>query len=86
MSPPGGTAATLGSSGGSTSAEAGIRAAHAILDSIGLEMSPSRVSRLVRRFEARVERNGWSFFEFFTNAIRHDDANQPAHQGGRDGW
>lgn len=47
-----------------------VNAAHAILDSCGLEMSPSKVSRLVRQFEARVERNGWSFFDFFTNAIQ----------------
>jgi hypothetical protein len=36
-------------------------------------MSPRKVNRLVRRFEARVQRNGWSFFEFFTNAIRLTD-------------
>jgi hypothetical protein len=74
MSPPGRSAAPR--SGGTTSAEAkspteqAIRAAHAILGSNGLEMSPSKISRLVRRFAFRVENNGWSFFEFFTNAIR----------------
>jgi hypothetical protein len=31
-------------------------------------MSPSKVSRLVRRFEARVERNGMTFHEFLVNA------------------
>jgi hypothetical protein len=50
--------------------ELAIQAAHSILDGIGLEMSPSKISRLVRRFAFRVERNGWSFFEFFTTAIR----------------
>ncbi|OBI52927.1 hypothetical protein A5705_04870 [Mycobacterium sp. E787] len=33
-------------------------------------MSPRRVNRLVRQFQARVERNGWKFFEFFANALR----------------
>lgn len=33
-------------------------------------MSPRKVSRLVRQFEKRVERNGWSFFEFFANAVQ----------------
>lgn len=76
MSPPGGITATR-SSGGSLSAEAkrqtrelAIRAAHAILDARGMEMSPSKISRLVRRFAFRVERNGWNFFEFFSTAVR----------------
>ncbi|WP_237112610.1 hypothetical protein [Mycobacteroides abscessus] len=61
--------------GGTTSAEARgqmrhyVQIAHATLAECGIEMSPSKVSRLVRRFSARVERNGWGFFEFFSNAV-----------------
>jgi hypothetical protein len=63
-------------SGGTTSAEANsqtqqaISAAHVILANVGIRMSPSKVSRLVRQFEARVMRNGWTFFEFLGNAAQ----------------
>jgi hypothetical protein len=63
-------------SGGFTSAEAtsqtqqAINAAHVILANCGVGMSPSKVSRLVRQFEARVARNGWTLFEFLTNAVQ----------------
>lgn len=63
------TARTHPASGGSTSAEATearIRAAHAITAALDLTMSASKIMRLVRRFEARIERNGWNFFEFFS--------------------
>jgi hypothetical protein len=75
MSPPAASAATR-PSGGSKSAEANsqteqaIRAAHVVLGGCGVEMSPSKVSRLIRQFEARVLRNGWTFFEFFANAVQ----------------
>jgi hypothetical protein len=66
-------------SGGTTSAEATsqterlIRAAHYILGILDVGMSPSRVTRLVRRYETRAQRGtrgflevaGWSFIEFF---------------------
>lgn len=61
-------------SGGFTSAEAKsqteqlTRIAHATLADCGMEMAPSKVSRLVRSFQHRVAGNGWSFFEFFANA------------------
>ena len=65
-------------SGGNTSAEARIRAAHAVLDHCGYPMSPSKVMRLVRTFESRVAANGFSFFDFFANAIQLDAARRRA--------
>lgn len=58
-------------SGGTKSAETDqlVRIAHATLADCGMEMSPSKVSRLVRKFQARVQHNGWAFFEFFANAL-----------------
>jgi len=41
-----------------------IKAAHIALTHAGISLSPSRVSRIVRRFEAHVRRNGWSGFSF----------------------
>jgi hypothetical protein len=64
MSPP---TSTKPRSGGSISAEArsqtqqAITATHTILANLGIEMSPSKVSRLVRQYEARVMRNGWTY-------------------------
>ena len=62
-------------SGGSTNADAAtgqtqglIRLAHDLLDNLHLAMSPSRVSRLVRRYEACVAPTGWTFLEFFSTA------------------
>jgi hypothetical protein len=49
-----------------------IAAAHEILDGCGYEMGHNRVVRLVRRFEARVARNGWEFFDFLANAVLMD--------------
>jgi hypothetical protein len=77
MSPPGGIAATR-SGPVSNQAEApsqtqrAIKAAHIALAHAGITMSPSRVSRIVRRFEKHVERNGWSdwsFPEFLTDGV-----------------
>ena len=45
-------------SGGSTSAENLIRAAHTALNNAGVRMSASKVNRLVRQFMHRVEANG----------------------------
>lgn len=58
-------------SGGTKSAETDqlIKIAHATLADCGIEMSPSKVSRLVRQFQGRVQHNGWAFFEFFANAL-----------------
>lgn len=74
MSPP--AAPPQIRTGGSTSAESTsqtqlrIRAAHRLLDILDIDMSPSRVSRLVRQFDARIQRNGWTFFEFFANTCQ----------------
>lgn len=70
------TAATTApqTSGGTTSAEARVRAAHAVLDECGYSMSHSKVMRLVRTFERSVAPNGFSFFDFFANAIQLDAA------------
>jgi hypothetical protein len=74
-------------SGGTTSAEATsqtqhlIRVAHCLLDSLDLTMSPSKISRLVRRYQTHVQpaadgvrpgrwRRGWSFLEFFGTACQ----------------
>ena len=62
-------------SGGTTSAEATgqteklLRVAHVVLDNCGLAMSASKVSRLVRNYEAQVAGNGWTFFDFLANRI-----------------
>lgn len=75
--PPGRPAATS-TSGGTTCAEAKgqterlIDAAHAILDGCGYHLGPNKVVRLVRRFEARIARNGWEFFDFLANAVLMD--------------
>jgi hypothetical protein len=33
-------------------------------------MSPSKVSRLVRRYDARVKQNGWTFVDFLANSVQ----------------
>lgn len=43
--------------------------AHIVLSNIGAPMSPAKVRRLVIAFERRVERNGFSFFEFLANSV-----------------
>lgn len=49
-----------------------VRAAGAILDHVGHDMPRAKVSRIVRRFESQVAGGGWSFFDYFSNAIRLD--------------
>jgi hypothetical protein len=67
VSPPGGS--TAAQSGGIVSAEAAIKAAHLHLAACGVVLSPSKVSRLVRRFKDTVEHNGcMTFDEFLINA------------------
>jgi hypothetical protein len=58
MSPPGLTA-THATSGGDMSAETLIKHAHKLLGDCGIQMSPSKVSRLVREYRHCVERNGF---------------------------
>jgi hypothetical protein len=57
-------------SGGSTSAEALIRHAQKLLCNSGIEMSASKVSRLVRDFRRRVESEDFSFGEFLVNTAK----------------
>lgn len=52
------------------STESLTRIAHSVLDHFGYEMTRSHISRLVRRYEATV--SGWSFFDYFANAIALD--------------
>lgn len=62
-------------SGGTMSAEERLnRVANAVLDASGYHLGRSKVRRLVRDFTARVERNGFEFFEFFANALLLDSA------------
>ena len=67
MSPPGRTATPT--TGGSTSAETLIKHAHRLLANCGIQMSPSKVSRLVRTFKHRVEGNGFPFEAFLVNSV-----------------
>jgi hypothetical protein len=57
MSPPGFTATQA--TGGTTSAETLIKHAQKLLANCGIQMSASKISRLVRTFQHRVERNGF---------------------------
>lgn len=73
MAPPGLLAPTR--SGGSTDTihtgshiEKAIRAAHKALNSCGIDISPSKVNRIVRRFAANAKRHGLTFHEFLTDA------------------
>lgn len=55
--------------GGSSSAEILIKAAHAVLDRAGVHMSPSRVSRTVRQYRHQVEPNGLPFLHYLATAF-----------------
>ncbi len=60
-------------SGGTMSAEHLIRDARIILTNCGVSLGPSKISRLVRSYQARVQRNGFPFFDFLVNAVQVDD-------------
>jgi hypothetical protein len=68
MAPPGLTATRT--TGGDTSAETLIKHAHKLLCACGIQMSPSKVSRLVREYRHRVERNGFPFEAFLVNSVQ----------------
>jgi hypothetical protein len=51
-----------------SSIEMAIRAVHVHLARSDVVMSPSKVSRMVRKFAARVTRDGCTFHEFLINA------------------
>lgn len=57
---------------GQTETEDLARIAHTVIDNCGIGMSRSKISRIVRTFEARVAGNGWSFFDFLANTIQLD--------------
>jgi hypothetical protein len=68
MSPPGLMATAT--SGGSTSAETLYSHAQKLLANCGINMSPSKVSRLVREYRNRVESNGFSFEAILLNTVQ----------------
>jgi hypothetical protein len=68
MSPPGFTATQA--TGGTTSAETLIKHAQKLLANCGIQMSASKISRLVRTFQHRVERNGFPFEAFLINSVQ----------------
>lgn len=51
-----------------------VRAAHAILDLCDISMSPGKVSKLVSRYEVQVAGNGWTFADYFCNAVQLPEA------------
>lgn len=51
-----------------------VRAAHAILDLCDISMSPGKVSKLVSRYEVQVAGNGWTFADYFCNAVQLSEA------------
>jgi hypothetical protein len=59
-------------SGGSPSADTSklVNDAHALLANCGFTMSPSKVSRLVRRYNFQVAPNGWAFIDYLINAVK----------------
>ncbi|MCG7582777.1 hypothetical protein [Mycolicibacterium sp. OfavD-34-C] len=67
MSPP--TEKSRPTTGGSTSAENLIKAAHLILDIWEIRMSPSKVSRIARTYKHQVEKNGFAFIDFLANCL-----------------
>jgi hypothetical protein len=68
MPPPGLLA--IPTSGGTTSTEALIKAAHLVLDNCGIQMGASKVSKLVRTYEHQVAPKGFPFFAYLTNAVQ----------------
>jgi hypothetical protein len=45
------------------------RHAHVIAAAAGIDIGPSKVSKLVRRYETQVAHNGWPFWHFVANAL-----------------
>lgn len=75
MSPPGGAVATAVPAGSCRSGKDRDRlivAAQTVLMNCGVAMGPRRVNRMVQQFEARVERNGFAFFDFLANSVQLD--------------
>jgi hypothetical protein len=55
---------------GTTSADTLIKHAQKLLANCGIQMSPSKVTRLVRTFKHRVEANGYPFEAFLINSVQ----------------
>jgi hypothetical protein len=68
MSPPS-LRATQATGRTTTSAETLIKHAHKLLANCRIEMSPSKVTRLVRDYKRNVERNGFPFEAFLINSV-----------------
>jgi hypothetical protein len=47
-------------------AERLIRLGHVIASEAGIDMPPSKVSRIVRRYGFKAEENGWQFVDYFS--------------------
>jgi hypothetical protein len=45
------------------------RHAHVIAAAAGIDLGPSKVSKLVRRYEHQVADNGWRFWDFIANQL-----------------
>ncbi len=77
MAPPGPMAdlQTGGSTRAGSQIEMTIRAAHTALANCGVQMSPRKVNRIVRRFERNAKANGLTFHQFLT-----DEANLSPEQ------
>lgn len=46
-----------------------ITAAHTVLINCGIEMSASKVARLVQRFDNRAAHHGWSLFDYIATHV-----------------
>jgi hypothetical protein len=67
-SPP--TESGYRATGGKTSTEEKLKAAHLVLVNSGIRLAPSKVSRIVRDYERNVDANGFGFFRFLANAVQ----------------
>lgn len=76
MSPPvlQAQAAPAGNWDGGKERDRLINAAHTVLANCGIGMGHQKVIRLVQTFEARVERNGFAFFDFLATTVQLDVA------------
>lgn len=77
MSPPAEvtlTAAPAGSCAAAKERDSLIVAAQTILTNCGIAIGPRKVNRLVQTFQARVERNGFAFFDFLATSVQLDAA------------
>ncbi len=48
-----------------------LRAAHAALAASGIDVGPSKVTKVVRRFSHALKRSGLTFHEFLTDQANH---------------